>query len=180
MRNNKGQYTRNKFLNWRIWVVSVTLISCVVMSNYGNKDKAYVAENKVEAFMIPIIVEPEETLEEKFQRYFPRSWKTMLAIAQAESRLDPEAKNWNCYYNRDSSVVYTERVKGSHSAACKKEHRKYAWSVDCNILQANYKGKECPSITIDEHLEEMAELTKKRSFQPWVTYNRGLHLSYMK
>lgn len=182
MRNNKGQFIHNKWKNWRIWVLSSSILACAVLANYGNVEKVYVAEKPQEqAFMAPVIVEPEETIEEKFQRYFPKSHTTMLAIAKAESNLQEKAINWNCYYNDDMSIVYETRVKGSHGAACKKEHRKYSFGVDCFILQAHYPGrKSCPKdVTLDQHLEEMAELTKKRSFQPWVTFNRGLHLAHM-
>lgn len=181
MRNKKGQFIHNKFTNWRIWVISSTMLFCLVVANYGNQDRTYVVDkSQVEAFLVPVVVEPEETIEQKFKRHFPRSHKTMLAIAKAESGLQEDAKGYNCYYNSDKSIVYETKVKGSHSTHCKKEHRKYAWSVDCFILQANYKGRECPKdVTLDQHLEEMAELTKKRSFQPWVTFNRGLHLAHM-
>jgi len=168
-------------LNWRALVISGTLLACLVTSNYSNQEKVYTAEVP-QPFMEPVVVEPvkEETIEEKFQRHFPRSHKTMLAIAKAESGLREDAINWNCYYNDDMTIVYETRVKGSHSAACKKQHRKYAWSVDCFILQANYKGKSCPTdVTLDQHLEEMAELTKKREFQPWVAWQRGMHLTHM-
>jgi hypothetical protein len=152
----------------------------VLLANYGNTEKVYVAEVKEQVFLAPVIVQPEETVEEKIKRYFPRSHKTMLAIAKAESGLDNNAVNWNCYYNDEMTIVYETRVKGSHSAACKKGHRKYAWSVDCFVLQANYKGKSCPTdVTIDQHLEEMAELSKKRSFSPWVAWQKGMHLVHM-
>lgn len=182
MRNKKGQFIHNKFLNWRIWAISSTLFFCLIASSYGNAERVYVADKpQVEAFLVPVVVEPEETIEQKFKRHFPRSYKTMLAIAKAESNLQEKAINWNCYYNDDMSIVYETRVKGSHGAACKKEHRKYSFGVDCFILQAHYPGrKSCPKdVTLDQHLEEMAELTKKRSFQPWVTFNRGLHLAHM-
>lgn len=182
MRNKKGQFIHNKFTNWRIWAISSTLLFCLTAANYGNQDKVYVADKpQVEAFLVPVVVETPETVEQKFQRYFPKSHRTMLAIAKAESNLQEDAINWNCYYNKDRSVVYETRVKGSHGAACKKEHRKYSFGVDCFVLQAHYPGrKSCPKdVTLDQHLEEMAELTKKRSFQPWVTFNRGLHLAYM-
>jgi len=169
-------------LNWRALVISGTLLACLVTSKYSNQEKVYTAEVP-QPFMEPVVmeVEPvkEETIEEQFQRHFPRSHKTMLAIAKAESGLDNNAVNWNCYYNDDMSIVYETRVKGSHSTFCKKEHRKYAWSVDCFILQANYRGKYCPDVTLDQHLHEMAELSKKRHFQPWVSFNRGLHLAHM-
>ena len=182
MRNKKGQFIHNKFTNWRIWAISSTLLFCLTAANYGNQDRVYVAEQpKVEAFLVPVIVEPEETIEEKFKRYFPKSYKTMLAIAKAESGLQEDAINYNCWYNKDKSIVYETKVRGSHGAACKKEHRKYSFGVDCFILQAHYPGRRtCPTdVTLDEHLREMAELSKKRSFQPWISWQNNLHLKYL-
>ncbi len=171
----------NRF-HWRTYIILATILFCLTASSYGNAERVYVAEKPQEqAFMMPVIVEPkEETIEEKFKRYFPKSHKTMLAIAKAESNLNPEAKNWNCYYNDDMTIVYETRVKGSHSAACKKEHRKYSWSMDCGLLMKNYIGvKECPEVDIDIHLEEMAELSKRRGYSPWVAWSNGSFKKYL-
>jgi hypothetical protein len=123
----------------------------------------------------------EEEIKAKIKHYFPKSHVTMTAIANAESHFNNDSMNWNCYYNKDKSIVYTTRVKGSHSTFCKKEHRQYSWSIDCFVLMKNYVGlKECPKdVTLDEHLAEMAELSKKRSFQPWSSYNAGAHEKYL-
>lgn len=181
MRNKKGQFIHNKFTNWRIWAISSTLLFCLIAANYGNQDRVYVAEKpQVEAFLVPVVVTPPETIEEKFQRYFPKSHVTFLAIAHAESGLDHSQKNWNCWYNSDRSVVYPSKVKGSHSTSCKKEHRKYSWSMDCGLLMKNYIGvKECPVVDIDTHLEEMAELSKKRGFQPWFAWSNGSYKKFL-
>jgi len=122
----------------------------------------------------------KKEIEDKIREYFPRSYKTMIPIAYAESGLNPNAKGWNCFYNKDETVVYSSRVKGSHSTACKKSHRVYAYSVDCNVLQRNVKGQVCPNITLDEHLQEVAALSKVQGFKAWSAFNQGKHLAYTK
>lgn len=170
----------SRVFNWRTLIVSVTVVSCLVVSNYSNRDLSYVAESSEPiAFLVPMIVEPEPTVEDKIKEYFPRNWKTMIAIAHAESNMNHDAVGYNCYYNKKETVVYLERIKGSHSTACKKEHRKYAWSVDCGILQRNHKGRECPDVSVDEHLEDVANLSKKQGLQAWVTYNTGAYKKYL-
>lgn len=119
----------------------------------------------------------EETVEQKIVKHFPRSHKVILKIAQAESKMDENAKNWNCYYNKDETIVYRERVKGTHSTSCKPSHRIFAWSIDCGILQMNTKEKECPVETIDEHLERAATLSRIQGLNAWVAYKTGAHLS---
>jgi len=128
---------------------------------------------------VPVTKEnSKKEIEAKIKHYFPRSWRTMIPIAYAESGLNPEAKGWNCYYNEKETVVYTSKVKGSHSTACKKSHRVYAYSVDCNVLQRNVKGQVCPKQSLDEHLKEVAELSKVQGLQAWSAYNQGKHLQY--
>lgn len=122
----------------------------------------------------------EETVEDKIVKHFPRSHKTMIAIAKAESNMNPNAKNWNCYYNEDETIVYNTKVKGSHSTFCKKTHRVYAWSVDCGILQMNVRSKDCPVETIDEHLEKAAELSRIQGLHAWVAYKNNSYLAYQK
>lgn len=169
----------NRILNWRTVILSVSILACVVMSNYGNQDKIYVAEKSELTFLVPVIVEPEPTIEDKIRQYFPKSWKTMIAIAHAESHMDMEAVGYNCFYNKNETVVYETRVKGSHSAACKPSHRKYAHSVDCFALQRNYKGKICPDVSVDEHLEDVAKLSKVQGFKAWAAYNNNSYKKYL-
>lgn len=137
--------------------------------------KEEMAKNMVK---IPVT---KDLVKSKIKQYFPNSHVTMTAIAMAESHLNNDAINWNCYYNKDKSIVYTTKVKGSHSTFCKPEHRKYSWSIDCFALMKNYPGlKTCPAdVTLDEHLKEMADLSKKRNFQPWSSYNSGAHEQYL-
>lgn len=161
----------------------IGLIICfVVFVMPGMREKGveyYISEPKV--FMEPVVVEPEPSLEEKIKEYFPRSHKTMIAIAHAESRMRMDAIGYNCYYNADETIVYKTRVAKSHSAACKKEHREYAWSVDCFALQKNYVGrKTCPEgVTVDMHLREVAELSKVQHFNAWVAYKNGSYKKFL-
>lgn len=82
--------------------------------------------------------------------------KTALAIAKHESRFNPDAMNWNCYY-------------GKKSTFCKPEDRDRAWSVDCGIFQVNVKGKVCPEymFNVDVNISQFINLYLQRGFQPW-------------
>lgn len=180
-RKTNGQYShkpRNIF-TWRVGVLSVTILWCAVAGSYSNEDTTYTAEKQVVATSTPVI-RKVLTTEEKIMQHFPRNGKTMIAVAHAESRMSMDAKGYNCYYNKDESIVYTTKVKGSHSRACKVPHRKYAWSVDCFVLQKNYRGQECPQgVTLDEHLQEVADLSRVQGLEAWSSYNDGKHLVYL-
>lgn len=159
------------------------LIACLVFMSHGIADygdEVYVKEVAVNVTAtVPTTPEnSKKEIEAKIKHHFPRSWRDMIPVAYAESGLNPNAQNWNCYYNKDETIVYTSRVKGSHSTSCKKAHRKYSWSTDCGILQMNTRSKVCPVETIDEHLERAAELSKIQGKQAWVSFNTGAHLTY--
>ena len=175
--NHKYKFGRR--INWRSILLATVFPICFTVSHYANLDNTYVAEPEV--FMKPVVVVPEPTLEDKIREYFPRSWETMIPIAHAESGMTMNATGYNCFYNKDETVVYEHRVKGAHSTACKKEHRKFAWSVDCFALQKNYPGrKTCPEgVTIDMHLKEVAELSKVQGLKAWSSFNQGKHLTYI-
>ena len=163
--------------------LTIGLLWCLTPGQY---DDVYVADPVDNQLTIENrIVDKELTkaeIESKIREYFPRSYKTMIPIAYAESGLRPTAQNWNCYYNEDETIVYTTRVKGSHGAACKKGHRQYSFGVDCFVLQKHYRGlKECPKdVTLDEHLKEVAELSRTQSFAAWSAYNNKSYLAYTK
>lgn len=196
MRNKKGQFIHNKFTNWRIWVLSSTLLFCLTAANYGNQDRTYVADKpQVEAFLVPVIVTPPPTIEDKIKEYFPRSWPKMLAIAKEESGLDHSQKNWNCFYegywgkNKEGHYVgivtnpqvLTKQTEGVISTWCrKKEDRKVAWSIDCGVLMQNYRGRTtCPEVSVDKHLSDMAELSKKCGLKCWSSYTNKTYLKHL-
>lgn len=169
-RKSNGRYSHKgiDLLNWRIWVLVATLLFCLLASHYGNKDNTYVADRSNDVFMKPVVVVPEPTIEDKIREYFPRNWKTMIAIAHAESGMNMNAVGYNCMYN-------------GVSKACKKEDRSKAWSVDCFVLQKNYPGrKTCPEgVTLDMHLRESANLSRVQGLQAWVTYQTGAHKKHL-
>lgn len=179
MKKYSHSYNYGSRINWRSLTIAFTLAFCFFIGSHADRDDTYVREPDV--FMKPVVVAPEPTLEDKVKEYFPRSWKTMIAVAHAESGMSMEAIGYNCYYNNNETVVYEKRVKGSHSTACKKEHRKYSHSVDCFLLQKNYPGhKTCPEgVTVDMHLKEVAELSKVQGLQAWSSFNQNKHLKYL-
>lgn len=106
-------------------------------------------QGKAEA---PVIEKPKTTTE-KISEKLP---KEFLAIARAESGMNPRAKNWNCWY-------------GEVSRSCDKADRPRAWSVDCGLFQKNVLGTECPErlFDVDININETASLYESRGFQPW-------------
>lgn len=178
MKKYKNSYNYGKRVTNPYTMIISTAIFCLWLISGNDYDDTYVREQ--DPVMKPVVVEQEETVEEKIKRYFPKSHVTMLAVAKAESGLNHKAQNWNCWYNEDKTVVYQSKVEGSHSTSCKKGHRKYSWSIDCGVLMRNYVGvKECPEVTIDEHLQEMAELSKARGFQPWYAWSNGSYKKFL-
>lgn len=178
------KYSHSRQYGKRVNLLSISIalligtIFYIIPNDYGTE--IYAQPNDIQ---LKEVVETRLTkadIENKIKFYFPRSWPTMIPIAYAESGLNINAKGYNCYYNQDKTIVYATRVKGSHSTACKPSHRSFAYSVDCNVLQRNVKGQVCPKKTLDEHLKEVADLSRVQGLQAWSSFNQGKHLAYTK
>lgn len=140
----------------------------------------------------------KEQMEAKVKKYFPNSWKDVLVIVEAEGGWSMEKQNWNCYYKgewksykrADGHMGYkpvvtdwtplSEKGKGVMSTSCRKQDRSFAFSTDCFLLQKNYMGrKECPKdVTIDEHLQEVATMTKSRGLTIFSSVWTNNYLTY--
>ena len=175
-------HKRTKFNRINPLSVGIALvIGLIWCCTPGQYDDVYVAEPEV----TPVVkVEAKELtkaeIESKIKLHFPKSYHTMIAVAYAESGLNHNSQNWNCWYNKDETIVYSSKVQGSHSTSCKKSHRVYSWSIDCGTLMKNYIGiTQCPNVSVDEHLKEMAELSKSRGFNPWFGYTNGSYKKYL-
>lgn len=177
-RKSNGRYSHKgiDLLNWRIWVLVATVLFCLMLSHYGNVDNTYTREPDV--FMKPVIVEnpQDESIETKIRKYFPRNWKTMIAVAHAESQMNPNAVGYNCYYYHGKAT--TTPIKGG-SKSCKVEDRHLSWSKDCGLLQLNTRAKVCPKETIDQHLERAATLSRTQGLEAWQAHNNGTYKVYL-
>lgn len=89
-----------------------------------------------------------------------------LQVAKNESGWKHNAMGWNCHY-------YDENGK-RYSAACKKEDRVNAWSVDCGIMQINTAGKVCPEELFDIKVNLTRALAKyeHNRWNQWVAAKR--------
>ncbi len=160
-------------------IIFSTAIFCIWLISGNDYEDTYVAEKKTEVFMQAVVVDhpQDESIETKIRHYFPRNGKTMIAVAHAESGMSMKAKNYNCYYSEGKAT--TTRIIGG-SKACKVEDRGMAWSVDCFALQRNYIGKECPKgVTVDEHLKEVADLSRVQGLHAWTVYRTGAYKKYL-
>jgi hypothetical protein len=170
------KYVYGGRINWRSLTIAFTLAFCAFLGSYVDRDEVYIADKSEEVLMKPVVVQ-EPTMEDKIREYFPRNWKTMVAIAHAESHMDMQAKGYNCFYYHGKAT--TTPIKGG-SKACKIEDRHLSYSVDCFILQRNYKGKECPSnVSLDQHLKEVAELSKVQNLNAWSSFNNGSYKRFL-
>lgn len=208
MKTYSHSYHYGKRISWRAIVISLTIAGCAYASHLGQVNQMKLAEdikvlefpkvtvnveeiksnsiiqdckNNGESFVNDECTYSREQMEAKVKQYFPRSWKQIMVIVQAEGGWSMEKKNYNCFYpgywekyKRDdghigyrphvtSWVPVEDQVEGILSTSCAKKDVKMAWSVDCFLLQKNYIGrKECPSdVTIDEHLKQIADMSKK-------------------
>lgn len=159
--------------------ITTLFIGFLVYAHLSSENQEIYVREEAPKIVTTVPMSEEQMLEAKIREYFPRNGDTMVAIAKAESHLDHDAKGWNCYYNEKGTVVYTSRVAGSHSAACEVSQRIYAYSVDCGILQRNYKGQICPKVSIDEHLQEVSNLSRKQGLEAWSAYNNGSYKKYL-
>lgn len=92
----------------------------------------------------------------------------------AESRLNPKAKNWNCWYTDETGKKY--------STNCRVEDRHKAWSVDCGVAQINTKGKECPPELYDpiHNLSVASEKLETQGLRAWSVYNNGIYKRFLE
>ncbi len=175
MKKYPHSYNYGRRINWRTLTIAFSIAACFFLAHYGNIDNTYVAEPNV--YMSPVVVTPPPTVEDKIRSYFPRSWKTMIAVAHAESGMSMDAKGYNCYYYRGKAT--TTPIKGG-SKACDVVDRPLAYSVDCFVLQRNYKGQQCPEgVTLDQHLKEVSELSKVQGLQAWSAYNNNSYKKHL-
>lgn len=177
MTNKSHKYRFGKRVN--PLSISIALLIALIWCTSGNNyDDTYVRE-PVAVYMTATVVEhpQDESIETKIRKHFPRHGTTMIAIAHAESGMSMSAKGWNCFYSNGKAT--TTPIKGG-SNACKVEDRHLAWSVDCFALQRNYKGKDCPKgVTVDEHLKEVADLSRVQGLDAWTVYRTGAYKRYL-
>lgn len=124
----------------------------------------------------PLAVVPlaERPVPELVKHFFEEDHEVMLAIFMAESKLNPQAKNWNCQYTNASGKKY--------STSCKTvEDRAMAWSVDCGVAQINTRGKECPKELYDpaHNLSVASQKLDTQGLGAWSVYNNGSYKKYL-
>ena len=112
--------------------------------------------------------------------FLPDEQKVALAIIKQESGNNPHAKNYNCSYDSFGALNGSELPIKSRS--CDKGDENYARSIDCGLIQRNYRGTlTCPKETGDLswNIKEMKMLYDTRGWKPWVAYTSGAYLKFL-
>lgn len=100
------------------------------------------------------IKEPEKEALSLIKREFGNNWRIAYAVAQAESKLNPNAKG----YNKGS---IDRGIFQINSYWHKEVNDKCAFDLKCNIQEASRISK------------------KGTEWRQWATFNNNLHLKYL-
>ena len=134
------------------WNISLSVPEIKVTWDKG----PLVIENRVQAkFERPeAIVEVKElTIEEKIAKTFPENPKIMIAVAKAESNLNPLATNRNTNGSRDIGLFMINSVHG-------------------------YDDLEM--FDVDKNLAAAKKIYDKQGITAWAVVNNGSYLKYVK
>ena len=124
-------------------------------------------------------VQPQQklplTLEQHMDRIFGEKAEIAMAVITHESKLDLDAKHYNCFY-------ISSKTGKRYSTTCKKKDIAKAWSVDCGIAQVNVKGKVCPKnlMTLEGNMGAVEKIYKEQGLRAWVSYTTGRYKRFMK
>lgn len=99
--------------------------------------------------------------------YFPENYKMALAIAMAESKLNPKAVGYNCVY-------------GQNIRSCDVSDRGRAVTKDYSIFQINnYYHPGSENFTVEENISYARKMYLKGGWVQWSVYNSGSYLKYL-
>lgn len=140
------------------------------MSPKKEVKKAYYDHSK-------IMAQREAKYRPLIEKYFPEEPEVMLAISKAESSLNQNAINYNCYYDA-KGLVHSTRPKGGISKSCKAGHEKYSWSKDGCIFQVNSTHNEDIS-NLETCMKMARKLYETAGKKSWVVYQTGAYKKYL-
>ena len=110
-------------------------------------------------------LENKENIKGCIKEVFGKDGDTMIAIAYAESNLDPHAINYNCKY-------------GNKYTYCKKGDEKKAWSKDSGLFQINSVHTK-KDISIKENILLAHDIYKIQDFNAWYSYRSGKFIDFL-
>lgn len=99
------------------------------------------------------VVEKELTIEEKIAKAFPENPEVMVAVAKAESNLNPYAANRNTNGSRDIGLFQINSVHG---------------------------GNDLELFDVDKNIEAARKVYDKQGITAWSAVNNGSYMKFLK
>lgn len=99
------------------------------------------------------IIEKELTIEEKIAKMFPENPEVMIAVAKAESNLNPFATNRNTNGSRDIGIFQINSIHGN---------------------------SDLEMFNVDKNLEAARKIYEKQGVTAWSAVNNGSYLKFIK
>lgn len=113
-------------------------------------------------YYAPVDMPPvEKTIEEKIRETFPEDPDLAVAIAKAESELNPDAYNPETHYDRSGKAICNGSI-GIMQVAC-----------------VHHRSNPDELRNVDFNLEIARKIYEERGWLPWGSYTDGRYKKYL-
>lgn len=148
----KIEHYRTRFLQYTLLILLLIWIY-QVGKNILSESNVVVIQNVIAAEKVePVKPQVVLSIEDKIKQTFPEQPEIMLAVAKAESKLNPHATNINRNGTKDTGIFQVNSVHGYNEEWLKNE---------------------------DNNLKAARKIYEKQGLKAWYAYQNGAYLKHL-